>query len=214
MSAGVLRWFGHAAGRCLESPRLFELQQELARRQNQGLKRTFAPALRGRRSALDIGCGTAACAASLLSFDQVAYVGIDLEAKYLDYARRRHPNAEFIHAAASELALGGRSFDVVMLFSILHHLSDAEIERLMVTVRAVLAPGGVVLSAEPLFPALVNIRGRAWLRARVSHALLTMDRGRYIRDRLGYLRLWSGFTVTETHAFRSSVHDFVGFVLQ
>jgi len=211
---GILGWIGDTVARWLESPRIFDVQQRLAVRQNAGLKRAFASSVAGRRSALDIGCGTAACAASLLSFDEVAYVGIDQDSNYLHYARQRHPNAEFIRADASAVALQGRAFDVVLLFSILHHLSDGEAERVVATVRQVLAPDGVVLSAEPLFPAVRTYRGLACIRAVVSYGLLKMDRGRYIRDRHGYLRLWNGFKVVETHAFRSSVHDFVGFVLQ
>jgi SAM-dependent methyltransferase len=162
---------------------------------------------------LDIGCGTGACAAALLSFDRVAYVGIDVERSYIDYARRRHAQGEFLCADATREQFSGRLFDVVLMFSILHHLSDDESARLVESIPRVLAPDGVVLSAEPLFPERQRYRGAARMGALLSEALLNMDRGEHIRDQPGYWRLWEGFHRRADYTFWHSPHNFCGLVL-
>lgn len=213
-ATAILRWLGAVVGRSLDYPRVFHLQQRLFAREYRGLKTTFGTWLVGRRSVLDIGCGTGACAASLFSFDRVSYVGVEVRRKYVEYARRRYPGGEFLCADASCTQFPGQPFDAVLMFSILHHLSDADSARLVEAVSGVLAPDGVVLSAEPLFPEPQRYRGTARLRAVVSLALLKMDRGNYIRDRCGYLRLWDGFRPVRDCTFRSSLHDFCGLVLK
>jgi SAM-dependent methyltransferase len=80
-------------------------------------------ALNANASMLDIGCGTG-------TYSTIAtgrYVGIDLEEKYVDYARRRHGSAlrSFRRIDARELARESETFDVVLLVDFLHHLDDA-----------------------------------------------------------------------------------------
>lgn len=210
----ALRQVGRLAGRCLDNPRLFDLQQRLSAGTYHGPKNAFTGWLAGRRSVLDIGCGTGALAASLFSFDAVAYTGVEIDRRYVEYARRRYPRAQFMCVDATRLELPTSSlFDAVLVFSILHHLTDAEAERMVRHISGVLAPGGVVLAAEPLFPILDQYRGAAWFRALASSALLKADRGDYIRDRESYLDLWRGFRVAEERHFRISCHDFCGFAL-
>lgn len=210
----VLTRVGSTVAEVLERPWVFDLQQRCCSSDYQGLKETFRPWLSGRRSVLDVGCGTGACAAALVSFEDVEYLGVDLRPQYIAYARQRYGQERFLCVDVGREPLPTQAFDAVLMFSILHHLSDEECRRLIGRLGALLGPGGVILSAEPLIPDPREYRGAAKMRALASRALLRMDRGEYIRDRQGYLELWERFERAGDYAFRNSLHDFCGFVLK
>lgn len=210
----ALRRVGSVAARLLDHPRLFDVQQRLFAREYRGLSAVFGGRLRGRHSVLDIGCGTGACAANLLSFATVSYCGVDMAPGYIDYASRRYPDAKFVCADAGRIDLSGQTFDAVLMFSILHHLDDSDARRLVLNVTRTLSPTSMVLAAEPLFPDPRHHSGVKRIRALISLALLRMDRGEHIRDQKGYRELWEGLVRTEEFTFKSGLHEFYGLVLR
>ncbi|HYG65837.1 MAG TPA: class I SAM-dependent methyltransferase, partial [Thermoanaerobaculia bacterium] len=92
---------------------------------------------------LDIGCGAGGLLDALP--DHVAYVGYDLNPRYIESARRRHgARGEFHQARAGEppAEMLAGTFDLVVAKSILHHLDDREAGELMEVARRALKPGG------------------------------------------------------------------------
>ena len=87
--------------------------------------------LDGRR-VLDVGCGPAVDVPHVENhLDAVeGYVGVDYSPAFVDAARRRHPGEKFEFAQASVEALPfpDRSFDVVLLPFVLHHVQGS-VER-------------------------------------------------------------------------------------
>jgi SAM-dependent methyltransferase len=120
---------------------------------------------------LDVGCGPAYYFGRL---PEVEYVGFDTSEPYVQYARRRFgERGEFRCEilTADHLADLGR-FDAVLLFGLLHHLSDDQCATLLDLAARALAPGGRVISCDPVLHTGQN---------RVSRWMSENDRGEYVR---------------------------------
>ena len=133
----------------------------------------FAPVerrLRDReiRRVLDVGCGTGTNANR---FKHVEYVGIDINERYLQMARARF-GGQFVQADLTTADLSSLgTFDTVLVNSFLHHVADADVERILTRLTAALGPDGRVHILELVLPERVS---PAWVMAR-------LDRGRYAR---------------------------------
>lgn len=120
------------------------------------------------RRVLDVGCGPGTNAPI---FADQAYVGVDLNPRYIEDARRRH-GREFLVADATDLE--GRlepGFDLILVNSLLHHLTDGEAARTLAGLDRLLADDGHVHIVDLCLP-------RSLGPARV---LARADRGRYPR---------------------------------
>jgi SAM-dependent methyltransferase len=78
--------------------------------------------LSGQPSVLDIGCGIGQYA----RITEGDYLGIDVDCRYVRYARKRRGNDRhtFECVDAVELAVEERRFDLALVVDVLHHLSD------------------------------------------------------------------------------------------
>lgn len=157
-----------ALDRFLERPRVYRLWQRAA-----FAEAKIAPVLEilgdgpvGR--VLDLGCGPGTNARHFRGAD---YLGVDLNPRYIEAARRRHPEGEFRVGDAAALDLPGRTFDLVLVNSLLHHLDDNAADRALAGARARLAPGGRIHVLDLVLPP----------RASVARRLAGWDRGDHPR---------------------------------
>jgi SAM-dependent methyltransferase len=129
---------------------------------------------------LDVGCGPGTNAGHFAAVD---YLGVDINPRYVASARRRYGD-RFVVAdvAADDFAVGG-SFDFVLLNSLLHHLDDDQVLRLLAKLPEQVAPGGHVHIIDLVLPP-------EWGVARL---LAQLDRGSYPRP----LERWRA--LLETH---------------
>jgi SAM-dependent methyltransferase len=133
----------------------------------------FAPVekwLRGRtiRRVLDVGCGAGTNAER---FKDVDYVGIDINERYLQAARARF-RGHFLHADLTSADLSSLgTFDMILANSFLHHVTDADVERILAQLLRLLAPDGTIHILDLVLP---DRRSLAWVMAR-------LDRGGYAR---------------------------------
>jgi len=128
---------------------------------------------------LDAGCGLG----DILEYlPEVDYTGIELNEAYVERARRRYGEGPtFLHASVDGLvSLGVGGFDCALVVSVLHHLTDEQVENLVAGLPRVLKPGGRLVTVDPV-----------WLpqQATTARVLIALDRGRYVRDLAGYRRL-------------------------
>ena len=133
----------------------------------------FAPVERWLRHrtvqrVLDVGCGAGTNAGRFTGMD---YVGIDINARYLNAARARFAG-QFVHAdlVRADLSSLG-TFDMILANSFLHHVADADVERILAQISTLLAPGGTIHVLDLVLPPRKSV---AWIMAR-------LDRGRYPR---------------------------------
>ena len=100
--------------------------------------------LRRELAVLDFGCGNAAAVGRYLIAEGVRYIGVDIHAPSLNYARRHFaaPNASF-----REDVPPGARFDIIVYADILEHLHDPL--TILKAHVAQLAGDGIVIGSVP-----------------------------------------------------------------
>jgi len=152
----------------MESTLLYRLwQAPFAERKLRPFLATTDPAT--VRRVLDVGCGPGTNAHH---FRRCDYLGVDINPAYIRHAERRF-GPRFRVADVTGLsaeALGG-NYDCVLLNSLLHHLSDPEVHRLLTHLETLLTPAGSVHILDLVLPP-----GRS-----LARLLARLDRGAYPR---------------------------------
>lgn len=111
----------------------------------------------GRR-VLDLGCGTGYGTAELARHATEA-VGVDIAPEAIDYASAQYRSARFVLASAEDVPLHDASFDVVVAFELIEHLSNWR--ALLEQTRRVLHPGGLFIVSTPNTLYYAEARGEA-----------------------------------------------------
>ncbi|MFQ5789799.1 MAG: class I SAM-dependent methyltransferase [Acidobacteriota bacterium] len=154
------------------------------------------PASPGRKI-LDIACGPGAFSDL---FTAETYWGIDINERYIQYARRRY-RGTFKVMDARKLDFEDASFDDALIFGLLHHLSDEDATAVLAGVARVLKPGGRALIIED-----VPTESRLNL---IGHVLHWVENGHYIRPAEHYRRLLEPYSRFEgERLFRSGICDY------
>jgi SAM-dependent methyltransferase len=132
--------------------------------------------LEGEPRLLDIGCGIGQYA----SLTRGQYVGVDLNRRYVEHARRRRGDErrEFRCVDAAELVAEGQRFDLVLMVDFLHHIPDATAESVLGTARQLTSDRVVVL--EPVTEQ----------HNRVGRWFIDNDRGEHMRAHASLLALF------------------------
>ncbi len=130
-------------------------------------------------SVLDLGCGTGTMAGS---FRPESYVGVDVNARYIERARATKSRYRFEVADGRSLPFADGSFDAVSITGVIHHLDDASARGLLQEGRRVLVPGsGVLVMSEP-----VPTRRRWNL---IGRLIVRLDEGDFIRPPEQYIEM-------------------------
>jgi ubiquinone/menaquinone biosynthesis C-methylase UbiE len=120
------------------------------------------------RRVLDVGCGPGTNTRHFLSTD---YLGVDINPNYIRHAQQRY-QCRFRVADVNSLQLAeDERFDFVLINSLLHHLSDADVRALLRKTAAVTANDGCVHILELVLPK----------SASVARWLARWDRGEFAR---------------------------------
>ncbi len=120
---------------------------------------------------LDCGCGPGEFLEHLAD---VEYVGIDLDERYVDAARRRFGDrGEFrLGSVGPETMHEAGRYDLVLAMGLLHHLSDDVVGEFFRLARLALKPTGLLVTLDPCY-----VPGQS----RVARLLLDLDRGEHVR---------------------------------
>jgi cyclopropane fatty-acyl-phospholipid synthase-like methyltransferase len=129
---------------------------------------------------LEIGCGPGTIAGYL---PDTEYVGFDVSSKYIEMARKRFPQAQFVCERVSQFSLAKQqSFDAVLALGIVHHLDDQEARQLFQVAYDALKSGGKLITFDGVW---TNDQSAA------ARWLLERDRGEYVRNETEYVKIAS-----------------------
>jgi SAM-dependent methyltransferase len=151
---------------------------------------------------LDLGCGPGAFA-DLFHGDD--YVGVDLNRRYIEYARRKR-RGTFVVSDARSIELPDRRFDQILIFGLLHHLPDADSRRVLAECRRLLVPGGRALVIEDI-PTVSRLN-------LIGHLIHSVENGEHIRPVEDYRRLYAeAARIERDEVLRSGICDYYAAVL-
>jgi SAM-dependent methyltransferase len=156
----------------------------------------------GLRS-LDLGCGPGAFADVFRGDD---YFGVDLNARYIEHARRTRKGT-FLVSDARKVDLPDGRFDQILIFGLLHHLPDDYVRAVLAESTRLLAPGGRILAIEDI-PAISRLN-------LVGHLIHNVENGEHIRPAEEYRRLYEegGRRIDREEILRSGICDYYAAVL-
>jgi SAM-dependent methyltransferase len=165
------------------------------------IRRELRPG-RGLRS-LDLGCGPGAFADLFLGDD---YFGVDLNARYIDHARRTRKGT-FLVSDARKVDLPDGRFDQILIFGLLHHLPDDYVRAVLAESTRLLAPGGRILAIEDI-PAISKMN-------LIGHLIHNVENGEHIRPAEEYRRLYAedGRRIEKEEVLQSGICDYYAAVL-
>jgi ubiquinone/menaquinone biosynthesis C-methylase UbiE len=151
---------------------------------------------------LDLGCGTGEFS-TLFSPDD--YLGVDLSARYIAYARRVYRH-DFQVGDIRALNLPDHTFDAVLVVGVLHHLPDEDTARVLREIQRVLKPTGQALVLEDI-PTVSNYN----LLGKLIHYL---ENGHNIRRAEQYRALFEKhLSIERTYPIQSGLCDYQVFVM-
>jgi SAM-dependent methyltransferase len=164
------------------------------------IRRELRPG-KGLRS-LDLGCGPGAFADVFLGDD---YFGVDMNARYIDHARRTRKGT-FLVSDARKVDLPDGRFDQILIFGLLHHLPDDYVRAVLAESTRLLAPGGRILAIEDI-PAISKMN-------LIGHLIHNVENGEHIRPPGEYRRLYGEAARIESEeVLQSGICDYYAAVL-
>jgi ubiquinone/menaquinone biosynthesis C-methylase UbiE len=101
--------------------------------------------LESNSDVLDLGCGRGVPFTRRIA-ERHRVVGVDISAVQIDRARMLLPEAEFVHADATQLDVPPESFDAVVSLFMLGHVPQDEQGSLLRRIAGWLRPGGLLLT--------------------------------------------------------------------
>jgi ubiquinone/menaquinone biosynthesis C-methylase UbiE len=153
-------------------------------------------------STLDLACGPGAFADV---FEGDDYVGVDLNPRYIEHARRTRKGT-FVVGDARKVELPDARFDQILVFGLLHHLDDTAARAVLTESKRMLKPGGRMLVIE-------DIPARSRLNL-IGHLLHNIENGEHIRPAEQYKTLYASSMVVEREEIlRSGICDYYAAVL-
>ncbi|WP_158738683.1 bifunctional 2-polyprenyl-6-hydroxyphenol methylase/3-demethylubiquinol 3-O-methyltransferase UbiG [Alteribacillus sp. YIM 98480] len=130
------------------------------------------------KSVLDFGAGTGA---NSVICEPSGYLGLDLNKKRIEFAKRNYPNYRF-NVINGSLSVIEQSFDVIMIVAVLHHISPKKVSSYVKEFRKALKPnGGRIIVIEPCFFENTPISNRFMHKN---------DNGKYIQYEQDYLNFF------------------------
>jgi ubiquinone/menaquinone biosynthesis C-methylase UbiE len=196
--------FAATVQRISDHPVLFIVLRSILENDFKAIRAVIRRHLRVRQGlrTLDLGCGPGAFAGLFAGDD---YVGVDLNARYIDHARKTQPGA-FIVSDARHVDLPDGRFDQILIFGLLHHLSDEDVRAVLSESRRLLVPGGRVLVIEDI-PAISRLN-------LIGHLIHRVENGEHIRPVEEYQRLYSeAATIESGEVLQSGICDYYAAVL-
>jgi len=132
----------------------------------------------GVRRVLDVGCGPGTNAGH---FAHVDYLGIDINPRYIESARKRYPGKFVVADVTKYEVSAAERFDCILVNSVLHHIPTSDVRRLLAHLSTLLSADGAIHIIELVLPP----------RLSPARVLAKLDRGDYPRPFAEWQSLFS-----------------------
>jgi ubiquinone/menaquinone biosynthesis C-methylase UbiE len=190
-----------------DKPRFFlifrnKLQNNLA--SEKAVIRKYAKLYKNSK-VLDFGCGTGDFC---LLFDKFQYVGVDIDEKFIEFAKSRFKGYIFQRInEADPLPFEDGYFDIILVFGVLHHISGHYIHEVLNELDRVLSSRGQIILYDQL-----PSREQGNFFAKI---LVKFDKGEFIRKgRDLKIILKKHFKIEENFNILSGPYSLCVFVLK
>ena len=168
--------------RILEVPQIWNLSQFVLGG-NASKRKLYRSVFTGKGKMLDFGC---ADGNTFMAFKDFDYYGIDIDAKFIDYARRKfrnYPNAHWLCADILDMPIEINPFDYILFASTGHHIPDNLIYPILESLIALLKRGGQLYIIDMISkPNTDNWWGKL---------LIKFDQGQFTRTEAQYVEILS-----------------------
>jgi SAM-dependent methyltransferase len=134
---------------------------------------------------LDFGCANGNTFPAFVDFE---YYGIDVDAKFVDYARnkfRNYPNAHWVTADIRDNPFEDNTFDYVLFASTGHHIPDDMLCKILKSLIGVVKKNGLIY--------LIDIVARPGKDNWWKELLIRYDQGQFTRTEIQYKDIISQF---------------------
>ena len=129
-------------------------------------------------SVLDLGCGTGEFS---VFFQDYNYTGIDIEPKYINYAKNNY-DGHFELMDASCMLFENNSLDLIVVFGVFHHINTEKCLKIFDEMNRVLKKNGKIFIMED-----VDVESKLDI---LGNFLRKYDKGDYIRKKNEYFELF------------------------
>lgn len=146
---------------------------------------------------LDFGSGIGT---SSSIFTPSNYLGIDIDPKRIDYAKKIFPKYNFALFDGQTFPLSSKSVDYILIVAVLHHISSDTINRYINEFKRILKTYGKVIVIEPCYfnNSIIN-----------NTIMKYFDHGKYVRCETDYLSLFNNneFNIEVIKKFRKIFYN-------
>lgn len=119
---------------------------------------------------LDVGCGTGQLTDALVDYlgDDAVYWGTDLAHEAVAFCQKRfsRPNFHFCQNEMTTVPVRDQQFDIIFLSSVFTHMYALEIQAMLIDLKRLLAPGGLIMADAFVSP---HVATEAGSRSKVEH---------------------------------------------
>lgn len=116
-----------------------------------------------RGKLLDVGCADGTTAVYIAKqYPKIEVYGMDYFDKVIKYAKKIHPEVEFLHGDAHKIPFKPKTFDVVVATEVLEHLENPK--QALSEIHRVLKPGGILIIGQDTDSLLFRIIWWFWSR--------------------------------------------------
>jgi ubiquinone/menaquinone biosynthesis C-methylase UbiE len=151
---------------------------------------------------LDLGCGPGAFSDVFKGDD---LYGVDMNARYIEHAQK-NCKGTFLVGDARKVDLPDDRFDQILVFGLLHHLSDEDARAVLSECARMLAEGGKALVVEDI-PAVSRMN-------LIGHLIHAAENGEHIRKPEEYRTLYGeSFRIAREEVLKSGICDYYAAVL-